>query len=57
MEAKAKPVCNTGTHRPHDIVTKETAYRILTGSGLTKAKAEQAFLNSEELGKKIKNRC
>ncbi|MCL2402238.1 MAG: histidinol phosphate phosphatase domain-containing protein [Oscillospiraceae bacterium] len=55
-EAKAKLVCNTDAHNPNDMITKETAYKILTGSGLTKAQAEQAFLNSEEIVKKMKNR-
>ena len=55
-EAKAKLVCNTDAHNPNDMITKETAYKILTGSGLTKAQAEQAFSNSEEIVKKMKNR-
>lgn len=53
-EIKAKLVCNTDTHRPGDMVTKETAYQVLMGSGLTKAQADQAFSNSEEIVKKMK---
>lgn len=53
--ANAKLVCNTDTHRPSDMITKETAYQILTGSGLTKEQAQAAFANSEELVRKMKS--
>ena len=53
-EIGAKLVCNTDTHRPGDMITKETAYQILTGAGLSDEQAKQAFLNSEEIVKKMK---
>lgn len=56
-EIGAKIICNTDTHKPGDMITKETAYTVLTGAGLTKEQADQAFRNSEELVQKIiKNR-
>jgi histidinol phosphatase-like PHP family hydrolase len=53
-ETKAKLVCNSDTHRPEDMITKETAAKILKGAGLTEKQTEQAFLNSKEIVKKMK---
>ena len=53
----AKLVCNTDTHRPGDMITKETAYKVLMGAGLLKEEADQAFQNSEELVQKMKKRA
>ena len=53
-EVGAKLVCNTDTHKPGDMITKETAYQILTGAGLSDAQAKKAFLNSEEIVKRMK---
>ena len=50
----AKLICNTDTHRPGDMITKENAYQILTGAGLSDEQAKQAFLNSEEIVKRMK---
>lgn len=55
-EVGAKLVCNTDTHRPGDMITKETAYDVLMGAGLSKEQADNAFVNSEELVRKMKNR-
>ena len=55
-EIGAKLVCNTDTHRPADMITKETAHQILTGAGLSDEQAKKAFLNSEEIVEKMKNR-
>ena len=55
-EIGAKLVCNTDTHRPGDMITKETAHQILTGAGLSDEQAKKAFLNSEEIVEKMKNR-
>ncbi|MDV0445619.1 DNA polymerase/3'-5' exonuclease PolX [Methanimicrococcus sp. At1] len=52
----AKLVCNTDTHHPKDMITKETAYDVLTGAGLSKEQADQAFKNSEELVEKMKQK-
>ncbi|MDL2261760.1 histidinol phosphate phosphatase domain-containing protein [Methanimicrococcus sp. OttesenSCG-928-J09] len=54
-EIGAKLVCNTDTHRPGDMITKETAYDILIGAGLTKDQADAAFRNSEEIVQKMKS--
>ena len=54
--AGTKMVCNTDTHRPNDMITKETAYQILTGAGLSDEQAKQAFLNSEEIVKRMKKK-
>ncbi|WNY28624.1 phosphatase YcdX [Methanimicrococcus stummii] len=55
-EVSAKLVCNTDTHRPGDMITKETAYDVLMGAGLSKEHADRAFKNSEELVEKMKKR-
>ena len=55
-EIGAKLVCNTDTHRPGDMITKETAYQILTGAGLSDEQAKKAFLNSEEIVENMKRR-
>ena len=55
-EIGAKLVCNTDTHRPGDMITKETAHQILTGAGLSDEQAKKAFLNSEEIVENMKNR-
>lgn len=53
-EIGAKLVCNTDTHRPGDMIPKEAARDILRGAGLTAEQAETAFLNSEEIVKRMK---
>ncbi|MDR2944380.1 MAG: histidinol phosphate phosphatase domain-containing protein [Methanosarcinales archaeon] len=53
-ETGAKLVCNTDAHRPGDMITKETAYDILMGAGLSKKQADAAFKNSEEIVQKMK---
>lgn len=53
-EIGAKLVCNTDTHRPGDMITKETAYDVLMGAGLSKEQADAAFKNSQELVQKMK---
>ena len=54
-QTKAKLICNTDTHRPEDMITKETAAKILKGAGLTEEQTQQAFLNSMEIVKRIKS--
>ncbi|MDR0767938.1 MAG: histidinol phosphate phosphatase domain-containing protein [Methanosarcinales archaeon] len=56
-EIGAKLICNTDTHRPGDMITTETAYQVLMGAGLTREQADAAFFNSEEIVKRIKNKC
>lgn len=53
-EIGAKLVCNTDTHRPGDMITKETAYDVLMGAGLSKEQSDIAFKNSEEIVQKMK---
>ncbi|WNY22879.1 DNA polymerase/3'-5' exonuclease PolX [Methanimicrococcus hongohii] len=53
-EVGAKLVCNTDTHKPGDMITKEIAYHVLMGAGLTKEQADAAFRNSEEIVEKMK---
>jgi histidinol phosphatase-like PHP family hydrolase len=55
-EIGAKLICNTDAHRTGDMITKEMAYQVLMGSGLTKEQADAAFLNSEEIVKKMKEK-
>lgn len=54
-EIGAKLVCNTDTHRPGDMITKETAYVVLTGAGLSREQADAVFKNSEEIVQKMKS--
>ena len=55
-EAKAKLICNSDAHKPEDMITKETAAKILRGAGLTERQTEQAFLNSKEIAEKMKSK-
>ncbi len=55
-ETGAKLVCNTDTHRPGDMITKETAYDVLMGAGLSKKQADAAFKNSEEIIRQMKQK-
>ncbi|WNY26813.1 histidinol phosphate phosphatase domain-containing protein [Methanolapillus ohkumae] len=52
--AHAKIVCNTDAHNPGDMISKETAFKILQGAGLSDKDAEKAFLNSAELVKRLR---
>ncbi|MCL2142324.1 MAG: histidinol phosphate phosphatase domain-containing protein [Methanimicrococcus sp.] len=54
-QTQAKLICNTDAHKPEDMITKETAAKILKGAGLTEEQTQQAFLNSMEIVKKIKS--
>ncbi len=51
--AGARLVCNTDSHGPGDLVTRERAARILRGAGLAQEAVGRVFENSEELIKKL----
>ena len=48
----AKLVLNTDTHAPKDLLTEETAQKILSAAGLSKAEKEGIVKNSKELARK-----
>jgi len=50
---KAPLLCNSDTHAPQDLVTREMGEKILLGAGLTGDEAKDVFLNSEKLVKKL----
>ncbi len=50
---KAPLLCNTDTHVPQDLVTREMGEKILLGAGLTGDEVKDVFLNSEKLVKKL----
>ncbi len=53
LAAGAPLVCNTDSHGPGDLVSRERAARILRGSGLAQEAVGRVFGNSEELMKKL----
>ncbi|MEW6089082.1 MAG: histidinol phosphate phosphatase domain-containing protein [bacterium] len=55
-EAGANIVINTDSHSPSNLITKEKAIKIGLGAGLNMKDVEKAFLNSENLVKKITNK-
>jgi histidinol phosphatase-like PHP family hydrolase len=54
LEAGAKLVVNTDTHSPGNLITRERAFQILVGAGLTDAQAREAYGNNEELFAKLR---
>ncbi|MBI5251510.1 MAG: histidinol phosphate phosphatase domain-containing protein [Desulfomonile tiedjei] len=56
MIAGARLVINTDTHSPENMITRETAFRVLVGAGLTEAQARAAYKNNEELLEVLKQR-
>jgi putative hydrolase len=49
LDQSARLVVDTDTHSPRDLITTETAIRVLVGAGLTEVQAEQVRKNNEEL--------
>jgi histidinol phosphatase-like PHP family hydrolase len=49
LEQGARLVVNTDTHSPGDLITAETALRVLVGAGLTEIQAGEVLENNEEL--------
>ena len=45
----ARLIVDTDTHSPGDLITGETALRVLVGAGLTEVQAGQVLENNEEL--------
>ncbi len=52
----ARLVVDTDAHDPDDLITRESALRILLGAGMTEAKAGQVLKNNEDLFKTLKGR-
>ncbi|MGB6067707.1 MAG: histidinol phosphate phosphatase domain-containing protein [Desulfomonilaceae bacterium] len=52
----ARLIVNTDTHDPGDLITRESALKILVGAGMTESKAEQVLKNNEDLLKTLKGR-
>jgi putative hydrolase len=52
----ARLVVNTDTHSPENMITRETALKVLMGAGLTEAQAKAAFKNNEQLLETLKQR-
>lgn len=53
MQCGASLVCNTDSHAPGDLVSREEAARILKGAGLEEKDVEEVFGNSEKLLEKV----
>lgn len=53
MDVGANLVINTDSHGPNDFITKEKATKVGLGAGLNIQEVEKAFLNSENLVRKI----
>ncbi len=49
IKHSAKLVINTDAHSPGDLISKEFAFKILKGAGLTDAEVNQVFKNMEEI--------
>lgn len=52
----ARLIVNTDTHDQGDLITRESALKILVGAGMTESKAEQVLKNNEDLLKTLKGR-
>jgi len=53
MEIGARPVLNTDTHEPSNLITREHALAVVRGAGLNEEQASAVFLNSEQLVERI----
>ncbi len=53
-KCKAQLVCNTDSHEPHDLVSREDAEKILMGAGLSPEEVTRVFANSEALVRRLK---
>jgi histidinol phosphatase-like PHP family hydrolase len=53
MKIGAKLIINTDTHQPHDLVSDDTAERILLGAGVPQRMIKDIFINSKNIIKKI----
>lgn len=49
QEAAATLVINTDSHTPENLVSRETALKVLIGAGMTEARAKSVFQNNEKL--------
>ena len=49
LDQGARLIVNTDTHSPGDLITRETALRVLVGAGLTEIQAGEVLENNEEL--------
>lgn len=56
LEAGARLLINTDTHGPENLITRERAFQILMGAGLTETQAQEAFAHNEELFAALKKR-
>jgi histidinol phosphatase-like PHP family hydrolase len=52
----ARLVINTDTHTPDNLITREKAFKVIVGAGLTEEEAEQVLQNNEDLLNKLKER-
>ncbi len=52
----ARLVINTDTHTPDNLITREKAFKVVVGAGLTEEEAEQVLQNNEDLLNKLKER-
>jgi len=53
-EQGAHLVVNTDTHAPEDLVTRERAFKVLLGAGLTERQAQQVLENNARLLARLK---
>jgi putative hydrolase len=56
LEAGAKLVINTDSHSPENLITRQRAFQILVGAGLTESQAQAVLATNEELFDAFKRR-
>ncbi|MBI4966077.1 MAG: histidinol phosphate phosphatase domain-containing protein [Desulfomonile tiedjei] len=56
LEVGARLVVNTDAHSPENLITRERAFEVLIGAGLTADQAEETLTNNQELLSVLKKR-
>jgi putative hydrolase len=56
LEVGATLVVNTDTHSPEDLITRERAFQILSGAGLSEIEAQRVLANNEEFMTELRRR-
>jgi len=56
LEVGATLVVSTDTHSPEDLITRERAFQVLSGAGLTETQAQQVLANNEEFMAELRRR-
>jgi len=54
LETGARLVIDTDCHTPDNLITRDRAYQVLIGAGLTEERAEEVMANNEDLFRKFR---